>query len=132
MIQETMKVAQNRQKSYADNRRKSLEFAVGDWIYFKVSPMKGVVHFGKKEKLSPRYVGRYEIIERVGPVAYRLDLPMEMPGIHNVFHVSTMKMCFGERRLVVLEPDEIQLQPNLSYTEWPVQIVDRKEQELRN
>ncbi|XP_041017910.1 uncharacterized protein LOC121260130 [Juglans microcarpa x Juglans regia] len=94
--------------------------------------MKGVVGFGKKGKLSPRYVGPYEIIERVGPVAYRLNLPTKMQGIHNVFHVSTLKKSFGEKRPIVMKPDEIQLQPNLSFTEWPIQIVDRKEQELRN
>ncbi|XP_040990446.1 uncharacterized protein LOC121237669 [Juglans microcarpa x Juglans regia] len=117
VIQERMKSAQNRQKSYADNRRRSLEFAVGHWVYLKVSPMNGVVCFGKKGKLSPRYVGPYEIIERVDPVAYRLSLPTKMQGIHNVFHVSTLKKSFGEKRPLVIEPDEIQLQPNLSYTE---------------
>ncbi|XP_040987692.1 uncharacterized protein LOC121235414 [Juglans microcarpa x Juglans regia] len=127
VIQERMKAAQNRQKSYVDNECRNLEFAVGDWVYLKVSPMKGVIHFGKKEKLNPRCVGPYEIVERVGQVAYRLDLPVEMQGIHNVFHVSTLKKSFREKRPVVMKSDEIQLQPNLSYSEWPVQIVDRKE-----
>ncbi|XP_041017929.1 uncharacterized protein LOC121260149 [Juglans microcarpa x Juglans regia] len=94
--------------------------------------MKGVVCFGKKGKLSPRYIGPYEVIKRVGPVAYKLDLPAEMQGIHNVFHVSTLKKSFGERRPVVIEHGEIWLQPNLSYNEWPMQIMDRKEQELWN
>ncbi|KAF5462735.1 hypothetical protein F2P56_018718 [Juglans regia] len=132
MIQERMKAAQNRQKTYADNRWRNLEFAIGDCVYLKVSPMKGVIHFGKRRKLSRRYVGPYEVIKRVGPVAYGLDLPAEIQGIYIVFHVSTLKKSFGERRPMVTEPNEIWLQPNLSYKEWPVQIVDRKEQELRN
>ncbi|XP_018860179.2 uncharacterized protein LOC109021900 [Juglans regia] len=94
--------------------------------------MKGVVCFSKKGELNPRYVGPYEIVETVGLVAYRLNLPTEMQGIHNVFHLSTLKKSFGEKRLVVMKSNGIQLQPNLSYTEWPVQIMDHKEQELRN
>ncbi|XP_040996061.1 uncharacterized protein LOC121242235 [Juglans microcarpa x Juglans regia] len=132
MIRERMKAAQNRQKSYADNRQRNLEFAVGDWVYLKVLPMKRVICFGKKGKLSPRYVGPFEVIKRVGLVAYGLDLPAEVKGIHNVFHVSTLKKSFGERWPVVMELDEIWLQPNLSYKEWPMQIVDSNEQELRN
>ncbi|XP_040996173.1 uncharacterized protein LOC121242365 [Juglans microcarpa x Juglans regia] len=116
MIQERMKAAQNRHKSYADNRRRNLEFVVGDWVYLKVSPMKGVVRFGKKGKLNPRYVRPYEIVERLDPVAYRLNMPIEMQGIHNVFHVSTLKKSFREKRPVLMKSDEIQLQPNLSYT----------------
>ncbi|XP_041004057.1 uncharacterized protein LOC121249414 [Juglans microcarpa x Juglans regia] len=94
--------------------------------------MKGVVHFSTKGKLNPQYVGPYVIVERVGPVAYRLDLPIEMQGIHNVFHASTLKKSFEEKRTVVMKFDEIQLQPNLSYSEWLVQIMDRTEYELRN
>ncbi|KAF5442080.1 hypothetical protein F2P56_037044 [Juglans regia] len=104
---------------------------VGDRVYLKVWPMKGVVHFGERGKLSPRYVGPYEMIEWTRRVAYRLDLLAEMQGIHGLFHVSSLKKRFKERRLVIMEPSSIKFQSNLSYEEWPVQIVDRKEQELR-
>ena len=83
-----MKAAQSRQKSYADKRRRPLTFEVGDYVYLKVSPMKGVQRFGVKRKLAPRYVGSYQIIERKGNVAYKLQLPLEMSVIFNAFHVS--------------------------------------------
>ncbi|GJS47156.1 reverse transcriptase domain-containing protein [Tanacetum coccineum] len=86
-----LKAARDRQKSYADNRRKPLEFEVGDRVMLKVSPWKGVVHFGKKGKLAPRYVRPFEILERISPVAYRLRLPEELSGVHDTFHVSNLK-----------------------------------------
>ena len=88
-----MTTAQARQKSYADKRRKPIEFEVGDHVYLKVSPMKGVKRFGIKRKLEPRYVGPYRIIEKSGRVAYKLDLPREMGAIFPVFHVSQLKKC---------------------------------------
>ena len=88
IIQQHMKVAQSRQKSYADKRRRPLTFEVGDYVYLKVSPMKGVQRFGVKRKLAPRYVGPYQTIERKGNVAYKLQLPLEMSTILNVFYVS--------------------------------------------
>ena len=93
MIQQHMKVAQSRQKSYADRRRRPLTFEVGDYVYLKVSPMKGVKRFGMKKKLSPRYVGPYKIVERKGNDAYKLQLPPEMSAILDVFHVSQLKKC---------------------------------------
>ena len=90
-IKERMKVAQSRQKSYADIRKKPLEFAVGEKVFLKVGPMKGVMRFGKKGKLSPRFIGPFEILERVGDVAYRLALPPSISGVHNVFHVSMLR-----------------------------------------
>ncbi|GKC32712.1 putative reverse transcriptase domain-containing protein [Tanacetum coccineum] len=81
------------QKSYADKRRKPLEFSVGDHVLLKVSPWKGVVHFGKKGKLARRFVGPFEITERIGPVAYRLRLPEELNGVHDTFHMSNLKKC---------------------------------------
>lgn len=89
-IRERLKVARDRQKSYADRRRKPLEFTVGDKVLLKVSPWKGVVRFGKRGKLSPRFVGPFKIIQRIGPVAYQLELPEEMNGVHDVFHVSNL------------------------------------------
>ena len=96
-----MAAARDRQKSYADKRRKPLEFQVGDKVLLKVSPWKGVIRFGKRSKLNPRYVGPFEIVERIGPVAYRLSLPEELNGIHNVFHVSNLKKCMSNETLKV-------------------------------
>jgi len=88
-----MRAAQSKQKSYIDKRRRPLTFEVGDYVYLKVSPMKGVQRFGVKRKLAPRYVGPYQIIERKGNVAYKLQLPPEMSAIFDVFHVSQLKRC---------------------------------------
>nr|GFB85167.1 putative reverse transcriptase domain-containing protein [Tanacetum cinerariifolium] len=95
-IKERLKSARSRQKSYVDKRRKPLEFKVGDQMLLKVSPWKGVVRFGKKEKLAPRYVGPFEIVECVRPVAYRLKLPQELSCVHDTFHVSNLKKCLAE------------------------------------
>nr|GEX34980.1 putative reverse transcriptase domain-containing protein [Tanacetum cinerariifolium] len=100
-IKERLKVARDRQKSYVDKRRKPLEFSVGDKVLLKVSPRKGVVRFGKRNKLSSRYVGRFEIVERIGPVAYRLRLPKELVGVHDMFHVSNLKKCLADVNLHV-------------------------------
>ncbi|GJT06588.1 putative reverse transcriptase domain-containing protein [Tanacetum coccineum] len=93
-IKDRLKVARDRQKSYVDKRRRPLEFSVGDYVLLKVSPWKGVVRFGKKGKLAPRFVGPFEIIKKVGPVAYRLDLPEELNGVHDTFHLSNLKKCY--------------------------------------
>nr|GEV96891.1 hypothetical protein [Tanacetum cinerariifolium] len=100
-IKDRLKVARDRQKSYADKRRKPLEFSVGEYVLLKVSPWKGVVRFEKKGKLAPRFVGPFEIIEKVGPVAYRLDLPEELNGVHETFHVSNLKKCLADPTLQV-------------------------------
>ena len=90
VIRDRLKRAQDRQKSYADNQRRDLEFQVGDQVFLRISPWKGVLRFGKKGKLSPRYMGPYEIVERIGEVAYQLRLPPELARIHDVFHVSML------------------------------------------
>ncbi|GJX10236.1 hypothetical protein Tco_0200095 [Tanacetum coccineum] len=100
-IKERLNTARDRQKSYADNRRKPLEFSVGDKVLLKVSPWKAVVRFGKRSKLSPRYVGPFKVVERVGPVAYRLRLPQELVGIPDTFHVSNLKKCLADVNLHV-------------------------------
>ena len=92
-IQQHLEAAQARQKSYADKRRKPIDFVVGDHVYLKVSPMKGVQRFGVKRKLAPRYVGPYRILERKGKVAYKVQLPFELRAIFLVFHVSQLKKC---------------------------------------
>ncbi|GJW38800.1 putative reverse transcriptase domain-containing protein [Tanacetum coccineum] len=101
VIRDRLKAARDRQKSYADNRRKPLEFQVGDHVMLKVSPWKGVVRFGKKGKLAPRFVGPFEILERIGPVAYRLRLPEELSSVHDTFHVSNLKKCLADANLHV-------------------------------
>ncbi|CAL2250755.1 unnamed protein product [Prunus armeniaca] len=131
MIKEKLKTAQDRQKSYADNRSKDLEFAVRDWVFLKLSPWKGVMRFGKRGKLSPRYIGPYEITERIGPVAYRLALPPELSRVHDVFHVSMLRKYMPDPSHV-LEYQPVELEEDLSYEEQPVQILDRKEQRLRS
>ncbi|GJU39928.1 putative reverse transcriptase domain-containing protein [Tanacetum coccineum] len=100
-IKDRLKATRDRQKSYVDRRRKPLEFSVGDYVLLKVSPWKGVVRFGKKGKLTPRFVGPFEIIEKVGPVAYRLDLPKELDDVHYMFHVPNLKKCLDDPTLQV-------------------------------
>ena len=129
-IQERLRTAQSRQKSYADVRRRDLEFSVDDWVFLKVSPMKGVMRFGKKGKLSPRYIGPYRILRKVGLVAYELELPQELAAVHPVFHVSMLKKCVGDPSLVV-PADAITVKDGLTYEEIPVAILDRQVRKLR-
>ena len=96
LIRSRLKVAQDRQKSYADLKRKDIEFEVGDKVFLKISPWKGIVRFGKRGKLSPRFIGPYEVIERIGPVAYRLALPPELSQVHDVFHVSMLRRYMSD------------------------------------
>ena len=131
IIRARLKAAQDKQKSYADKRRKDLKFEVKDQVFLKLSPWKGVVRFGKRGKLSPRYIGPFEIVERVGPVAYRLDLPEELSRVHNVFHISMLRKYISDPSHV-LEAPEIELRDDLSYEEQPVQILGREEKELCN
>ncbi|GJX74233.1 putative reverse transcriptase domain-containing protein [Tanacetum coccineum] len=131
MHETTNKVAvRDRQKSYADNRRKPLEFEVGDRVMLKVSPWKDVVHFGKKGKLAPRYVGPFEILERISPVAYRLRLSEELSGIHDTFHVSNLKKCLADASLHV-SLDEIKVDKTLCFVEELVEIMDREIKSLK-
>ncbi|GJU84458.1 reverse transcriptase domain-containing protein [Tanacetum coccineum] len=130
LIKEKLKAARDRQKSYADNRRKPLEFEVGDRVMLKVSPWKGVIRFGKKGKLAPRYVGPFEILERIGLVAYRLRLPEELSGVHDTFHVSNLKKCLADASLHV-PLDEIKVDKTLRFVEEPVEIMDREVKSLK-
>ena len=131
VIRARLKAAQDRQKSYADKRRKDLEFEVEDRVFLRLSPWKGVVRFGKRGKLSPHYIEPFEIIEGIGPLAYRLDLPEELSRVHNVFHISMLRKYISDPSHV-LETPEIELRDDLSYEEKPVQILGREEKELRN
>ncbi|KAL3360779.1 hypothetical protein AABB24_013964 [Solanum stoloniferum] len=130
VIQERLKTAQSRQKSYTDVRRRPLEFEVNYWVYLKVSPMKGVMRFGKKRKLSPRYIGPYRIVKRIGNVAYELELPQELAAVHPVFHISMLKKCMGDPSLIV-QTENMGIKENLSYEETSVQNLDRQVCKLR-
>ncbi|GJV32227.1 hypothetical protein Tco_1392627 [Tanacetum coccineum] len=129
-IRDRMQAARDRQKSYADKRRRPLEFEVGDKVMLKVAPWKGVVRFGKRGKLNPRYIGPFLIIERIGPVAYRLELPQELSRVHNVFHVCNLKKCLSDDTLVI-PLEEIQLDEKLNFVEEPVEIMDREVKQLK-
>ncbi|GKE26446.1 hypothetical protein Tco_1441830 [Tanacetum coccineum] len=124
-IKNGLLTARSRQKSYADRRTKPLEFEVGDIALLKVLPWKGVIRFGKHGKLSLHYIGPFKIIARVGPVAYKLELPEELLGIHNTFHVLNLKKCLTDEELII-PLDEIQLDNKLHFIEKPVKIVDRE------
>ncbi|GKB62430.1 hypothetical protein Tco_0918616 [Tanacetum coccineum] len=124
------KTARSRQKCYANRRRKPLEFQVGDRVLLRVSPWKGVVRFGKRGKLAPRFVGPFEIVERIGPVAYRLRLPQELSCIHDVFHVSNLKKCLAESDIQI-PLEEIRVNDKVYFIEEPVEIVDRQIKKLK-
>ncbi|KAK1429741.1 hypothetical protein QVD17_11959 [Tagetes erecta] len=130
-IKECMKAAKDRQKSYADKRRKDIVFQVGDKVMLKVSPWKGIIRFRKRGKLSPRYIGPFKIVARVGDVAYRLDLPEELSGIHPTFHVSHLRKCLADESMAV-PYDDLEIDERLNYVEQPVAILDEKEKRLRN
>ena len=113
VIQTNLKTAQSRQKSYVDKRREPLQFKVGDFVYVRVSPTRGVQRFGIKEKLAPRYVGPFEIIEACGLVAYRIHLPSQLAAIHDVFHISQLKKCIKVPTEIIKSQD-IKIEPDLS------------------
>jgi hypothetical protein len=130
VIKERMSAAQSRQKSYADNRRRPLEFEVRDRVFLKVSPMRGVMWFRKKGKLSPKFVGPFEITQRVGRLAYRIALPPDLVRTDEVFHVSMLRKYIANLDVIV-EYEPLEIQKGLTYVEEPVKIMDKKEQVLR-
>jgi hypothetical protein len=125
-----LKEAQARQKSYVDKRRKPLYFLVGDYVYLKVSPMKGISRFGVKGKLAPRYIGPFPILEQCGPLSYRLQLPKTLSVVHNVFHVSQLKKCLWVPDQTI-EVIDVALEPDLTYSEHPVRVLDQKDRITR-
>ncbi|GKB73932.1 putative reverse transcriptase domain-containing protein [Tanacetum coccineum] len=130
LIKKRLKAARDRQKSYTDNRRNPLEFEVGNQVLLKVSPWKGAICFVKKGKLAPRYVGLFEILERIGPIAYRLILPQELSNIHDTFHVSNLKKCLADvNQHVPLE--EIRVDKTLCFVEEREEIMDREVKKLK-
>ncbi|GKB46946.1 hypothetical protein Tco_0897699 [Tanacetum coccineum] len=129
-IENHLLTARSSQKSYANRRLKLLEFEVVDMVLLKVSSWKGDVRFEKRGKLSPRYIGPFKIVARVGPVAYTLELPEELKGIHSTFHVSNLKKCLMEGDDVV-SVEEIQLDDKLHMIEEPVEIIDKEVKRLK-
>jgi hypothetical protein len=126
-----LRTAQSRQKSYADTRRRLLEFKEGDYVYLKVSPLRGMRRFKVKGKLSPRYIGPFMIFRRVEEMAYQLELPATLSDVHNVFHVSQLKKCLRvpEKQLPM---EELSVQGDLTYTEYPINILDTLTRVTRN
>ncbi|GKB95949.1 putative reverse transcriptase domain-containing protein [Tanacetum coccineum] len=129
-IKNRLLAARSRKKSYEDVRRKSLDFEMGDKVMLKVSPLKGVVRFGKRRKLSPRYIGPFKILSRVGPVAYKLELPRELQGIHNTFHVLNLKKCLSDEDIII-PLDEVRIDEKLHFIEKPIEIMDREVKQLK-
>jgi hypothetical protein len=123
MVRENLEIAQSRQRSYADTRRRDLSFEVGDFVYLKVSPIRGVRRFGVKGKLAPRYIGSYQILARRGEVAYQLSLPENLSVVHDVFHVSQLKKCLWvpEEQFPV---EGLEVQEDLTNIEKPTQILE--------
>ena len=131
IIREQLKVATDRQKSYVDMKRKDIQYEIGEKVFLKISPCKKVMRFGKKGKLSPRFIGPFEVIEKVGPVAYRLALPPELEKIHNEFHVLMLRR-YRSYPSHVISSKTIELGQDLTYEEEPVEILARKVKELWN
>jgi hypothetical protein len=131
MIHECLKVVQSRQKSYADKKRRDLSFEIGDFVYLKVSPMRGTRRFRVKVKLAPRYVGLFKIIDCKGEVAYQLELPPQLSDVHDVFHVSQLKKCLRvpEEQLPM---EYLDLGRYLTYSERPIKILDIAERVTRS
>ncbi|XP_052478694.1 uncharacterized protein LOC128034068 [Gossypium raimondii] len=131
MIQDSLKVASDLQKSYADLKHKDIKFQVYDKVFLKVSPRKKVLRFGRKGKSSPRFIGPYEIIERIKPIAYRLALPLELEKIHNDFHVSILRWYRSDPSHVI-SLTGVEIQPDMTYCEEPIRILAREVKELRD
>ena len=131
MIRERLKVATDRQKSYAYMKRKDIRYEIGEKVFLKVFLWKKVMRFEKKGKLSPRFVGPYEVIKKLRPVAYKLALPPDLKKIHNVFHVSMLRRYRSDPSHVVLS-EKIDLRPDILYEEEPMEILAHEVKELQN
>jgi hypothetical protein len=131
MVHKSLKVSQSRQKSYADKRRRDLSFEIGDFIYLKVSPMRGTRRFRVKGKLAPKYVGPFKIIDGKGEVAYQLELPPQLSEVHDVFHVSQLKKCLRvpEEQLPM---EYLNLGGDFTYSKRPIRVLDTTEQVTRS
>ncbi|GKE39760.1 putative reverse transcriptase domain-containing protein [Tanacetum coccineum] len=129
-IRQRLQASKDRQKSYANIRRKPLEFQVRDRVMLKVSPRKGVIRFGKRGKLNPRYIGPFKILKRVGPVAYTLELPEELSNVHSTFHISNLKKCLFDESFII-PMKELWLDDKLNFVEKPIEIMDQEVKQLR-
>ncbi|GJY11306.1 hypothetical protein Tco_0379491 [Tanacetum coccineum] len=125
-----MQAAHDRQKSYADLKRKPMKFQVMDRVMIKVSPGKWVVRFGKRGKLNPRYVVPFKVLEKIGTVAYKLELPQELSRVHNTFHVSNLKKCYFDEPLAV-PLERLHVDDKFRFVEEPVEIMDREVKRLK-
>jgi hypothetical protein len=131
MVRENLRVTQSRQKSYTDHRRRELSFQVGDFVYLKVSPMRGLRRFNVRGKLAPRFIGPFKILEKRGEVAYQLELPPQLSDVNDVFHVSQLKKCLRvSKELIPME--DLDAKEDLSYQEYPVRILETSERVMRN
>ncbi|GKE12916.1 putative reverse transcriptase domain-containing protein [Tanacetum coccineum] len=129
-IKQRIQASRDRQKGYADLKRKPMEFQVGDKVMLKVLPWKGVVRFDKRGKLNPRYVGPFKVLERIGSVAYKLELPQELSRVHNTFHVSNLKKCYSDEPLAV-PLEGLHIDDKLQFVEEPVEIMEREIKRLK-
>jgi hypothetical protein len=129
-VQDNLKAAKSHQETYANKRRRPLEFEDGNHVYLRVSPMKGMKRFGVKGKLAPRYIGSFPILEKCGTVAYNLDLPPSLAGVHDIFHMSQLKKCLKAPVDVIL-PEVTPLDADLSYPEHPIKVLDQKDRVMR-
>ncbi|GJS19094.1 putative reverse transcriptase domain-containing protein [Tanacetum coccineum] len=125
LIKQRIQASQDRQKSYADLKRKPMEFQIGDMVMLKVSPWKGVVRFIKQGKLNPRYVRPFRVLAKFGKVTYKLELPYELSRVHHTFHVSNLKKCYTDEPLVMLL-EGIHVDDKLQFMEEPVEIMEQE------
>jgi hypothetical protein len=131
MVKENLRVAQSRQKSYADHRRRELSFEVGDFVYLKVSPMSGLHRFKVRGKLTPKFIGPFKILEKRGEVAYQLELPPQLSDVHDVFHASQLKKCLRVPKEQI-PMEDLDAKEDLSYQGYPVRILETSERITRN
>jgi hypothetical protein len=135
LIKDRLKIAQSRQKSYADNKRREVTYEAGDKAYLRVSPLRGVKRFGIKGKLAPRFIGPFKVLSRKGEVAYELELPAILLVLHNMFHVSQLKKCHPEMSDTPLNDtiplEEVKLESDLTYEEKPIKILETAQRNTR-
>jgi hypothetical protein len=131
-VRQNLKIAQSKQKSYADPKRRDVSFEVGDYVFPRVSPLRGTKRFHVKGKLAPRFVGPYQIVAKVGKLAYRLELPSDLAGVHPVFHISQLWRCLDPKLDKHVSTDAIDLQDNPEYLEYLMKILYWAEKATRS